>query len=447
MSLRPLGVALLIAGLTALPQTAPSASAAARPGVTRHVLDNGLTVIIKENPNSDLVVTEAIVRAGPRLEDPRVAGITFFVRAMLLRGTTRRSGAEIAEAVESVGGQYGGGTTADFTSLYTITASRHLDVGMALLAELLTDARFDPGEVEIQRRVSLSRIEQNGDQPLQQALDQFNAALYPYHPYARSVFGTAESVGGLTRDDLIAFYRAYFTAPNIVLVIAGNVMREAALDKARRAFAGLRAAPPPPRAGWLRAVERALAPAPQASQEIRQTRATSAAWIALGYLTVPAGHPDFPALRVLNAILGEGQSSRLFVEIREKRGLAYQVGSALPLRAGPGYIRLSAGTAPPMATAVVTEMLGQVERLREGAPPADEVEKARRGIIGRYALAHEELESQAFYLGWYEMLGVGYEYDAAFSDLIARVTPNDVVRVARRYMAHHVLVVVAPPAR
>ncbi len=440
--MRRLTAALIAAGLLIVPQASRAAS---RPGVTRHVLDNGLTVIIKENPQSDLVVTEAVVRAGPRVEESRQAGITFFVRAMLLRGTGRRSGAEIAEAIESVGGQLGGGTTADFTALYTITTSRHVDAGMNLVADLLTDARFDPQDVETQRRVSLSRIAQNTDQPLQQAIDLFNATLYPYHSYAQSVFGTAESVGSLTRDDLVAFYRGYFTAPNIVLVVTGNIAPDVALNKVRRAFGGLRADPPPRRTGWLRAVERALAPAPQAPQEIRQTRAISAAWIALGYLTVPVGHRDFPALRVLNAILGEGQSSRLFVAIREKRGLAYQVGSALPPRAGPGYIRLSAGTAPPALSAVVAEMLEQVERLRADAPPADEVEKARRGVIGRYALAHEDLEAHAFYLGWYEMLGVGYEFDALFPELIARVTPEDVLRVSRRYLTNHVLAVVAPP--
>lgn len=146
--MRRLIAILIAAALLILPQASRAAS---RPGVTRHVLDNGLTVIIKENPQSDLVVTEAVVRAGPRVEESRQAGITFFVRAMLLRGTGRRSGAEIAEAIESVGGQLGGGTAADFTALYTITTSRHVDAGMNLVADLLTDARFDPQDVETQR--------------------------------------------------------------------------------------------------------------------------------------------------------------------------------------------------------------------------------------------------------------------------------------------------------
>ncbi len=440
---RLLAVALVLAAVVAAGPS-PRVASAQRPGLSRHVLDNGLVVIIKENPASDLVVTEALVRAGPRVEEASQSGITFFVRAMLTRGTQRRSAAEIAQTIESVGGRLGGGTSQDFTSLYTITTSRHLDVGMELMADLLTNARFDPRDVETQRLVSLSRIGQNADQPLQRAIEMFTTALYPYHPYALPILGTLETVSALTRDQLVEFYRAYVTAPNMVLVVAGNVTEAAAIEKVRKAFGGLRAEAPPRKVRWLRVVERALAPAPAAPQEVRETRSIAAAWIALGYLGVPAGHRDFPALRVLNAILGEGQASRLFVEIREKRGLAYQAGSSLLLHAGPGHIRLIAGTDPPNLSAVIAGMLREVERLKAEAPPADEVDKAKRGIIGRYALSHEELESQAFFLGRYELLGVGYDADERFPQEIAQVTPADVLRVARQYLTSHVIAVVAP---
>ncbi|MGQ0548729.1 MAG: M16 family metallopeptidase, partial [Armatimonadota bacterium] len=199
-------VALTVAALaTVLP--APPATSAPRAGVSKHVLDSGLTVIIKENPSSDLVVTEALLRAGPRFEDARQSGISFFMRAMLVRGTQRRGAAEIAQAIESVGGQLGGGTGTDFVSVYTITLGRHVDAGMELIADLLTNARFDPQDIETQRRVSLSRISQNADQPLQRAIELANGALYPYHPYSGTAFGAAESVSGFTREQLVEFYQ------------------------------------------------------------------------------------------------------------------------------------------------------------------------------------------------------------------------------------------------
>ncbi|MBI3998449.1 MAG: insulinase family protein [Armatimonadetes bacterium] len=435
--------ALALAAVLFLPP-APGARSAPRPGITRHVLENGLTVIIKEHPISDLVVAFAMIRAGPRVEEAEESGITFFLRSMLVRGTRHRTAAEIAQTIESLGGLLGGGTGYDYVSSSVVVPSRHLDTALDLLADLLTNARFDAQDIETQRRVSLSRISQNADQPLQRAIELFGASLYPYHPYAKSILGTPEAIGALTRERLVEFYRTYFTASNTVLVVAGNIIEAAALEKVKRTFGALPAGSTPRKLRWLRVVERALAPALLAPKETRETRAISAAWIVLGYLGVPVGHRDYAPLRVLNAILGEGFSSRLFTEIRDRRGLAYQIGSSLSVRAGPGPLLLFAGTDPPNLSTVVRGMLREVERLRAEAPPAEEVEKAKRGIIGRYTLAREALESQAFYLAWYEVLGVGYAYDERFPDEVSRVTPPDVLRVAQRYLHTHAVAVVAP---
>lgn len=437
-------IAALALGTLAVRSTTP-VSSGTRAGVSKHVLETGLTVIVKENPASDLVVTEALFRAGPRFEDARLSGISFFMRGMLVRGTQRRTASEIAQAIESVGGQLGGGTGTDFVSVYTITPSRHVDAGMDLIADLLTNARFDPQDVETQRRVSLSRISQNADQPLQRAIELLYGTLYPYHPYSGATLGTAESVSAITRDQLIEFYQTYATAPNTIVVVAGNITEAEALEKARRAFAGLRTTPAPRKIRLLRVVERALAPRPSAPQEVRESRPNTTAWIAIGYLGVPAGHRDSAALRVANAILGEGFSSRLFSEIRDKRGLAYQVGSSLVSRAGPGTVLMVAGTDPPNLSAVVSGMLREVERLRVEGAPVEEIERAKRSVIGRFALAHEQLEQQAFYLGWYEIMGIGFDYDERFPQEIAQVSPADVHRVARLYLTNHVLAIVAPP--
>lgn len=444
--MRALALCTVLAALL-LASVSPGAGApraAVHPAASRHVLDNGLVVLVRENPWSDLVVVEAIVDAGPRVERYDQSGITFFTRGMLVRGTAGRSAVEIAQTIEGVGGLLGGGTGSDFTSLYAVTPSRHLGVGMDLLADLLTNARFDARDVETQRSIGLSRIRQNADQPLQRAADLMLEALYPYHPYSQPVLGYEGSVAAITPEQLIQFYRTHFTAPNTVLSIAGNVTRAAALGAAGRAFGGLRRDPPPRRSKWLRVVERALVPQMGSPVEVRETRPAAASWIALGYLAVPVGHPDFAALRVLNAILGEGMSSRLFVQIREKGGMAYQVGSSLPVRSGPSHIRLIAGTDPANTSRVVGAMLAEVERLRAAAPPSEEVEAAKRGVVGRYALSREDLEAQAFYLGWYEIMGVGFEYDERFPREITRVTPEDVVRVARRYLGTHAVAIVGP---
>lgn len=443
-AVRFIATALLVSLLATFATTAGAAVVTRQAAASRHLLESGLTVIVKPNPASDLVVVEALIRAGPRLEEPAQSGVTFFVRSMLVRGTHSRSADQIAQAIEGVGGLLGGGTGSDFTSLYAVTPSRYLNLGMNLVADLLTNARFDHQDVEIQRGVSLSRIRQNADQPLQRAVDLLSDALYPYHPYALPVVGSGETVAALTREQMLEFYQAHFTASNIVLVVVGNTTEAQALEEARRAFSGLRTGPPPRRIRWLRTVERALVPPLTSRHEVREVRPIAAAWIAMGYLGVPVGHRDFAPLRVLNAILGEGMSSRLFTEIRDRRGLAYQIGSALLARAGPGHIRLIAGTDPSTLSVVTAAMLREVERLRAEAPSVEELERAKQGVIGRHALAREELEAQAFYLGWYEILGVGFAYDERFPEEIGRVTASDVLRVAQRYLTVPALAVVAP---
>ncbi len=250
-------------------------------------------------------------------------------------------------------------------------------------------------------------------------------------------------MSALARDRLLAFYRTHYTAANTVVTVAGELPAADALAHARRAFGTLPAGTLPPRLRWLRAVERALAP-PPVPQQVREARDTAAAWIVVAYLTVPAGHPDFAALRVLNAILGEGAASRLWVEVRERRGLAYQVGSVLAARAGPGFLRLVAGTDPPNLSTVLVLLEAEVARLREAAPTPDEVDLAKRSIAGRTALARQDLEAEAYALGWQELLGLGVDYEARFLAQVARVTPDDVHRVARRYLAGGVVAIVAP---
>ncbi len=415
--------------------------------VSKHILPNGLTVLIKENPTSDLLVVEVLARAGARVEEAMEAGISFFVLGTLLRGTERRSAAEIALAVENVGGNLRATASTDHIELATLTPVRHIDAALDALADLVTAAKFDPVDIETQRLVSLSRIRQQADQPLGRALDLMASRLYAFHPYRQPLAGTAESVSALTREHLVNFYRTIYTAPNMVVVVVGNVQTPLVLEKVRQAFGSLRTDPVPRRVRLLPVVERALAPRSSQRQEVREVRQTTAAWVALGYLGVAVGHRDWAPLRVLSGMLGEGFSSRLFVEIREKQGLAYQVGASFPVRAGPSAVTLFAGTDPTNVARLIAGMEGEVTKLQKALPSAGELELAKQRIIGSHVIDHEDLQRQAFLLGWYELLGVGVAFDSRLPELIAAVSAKDVQRVARTYLQHPIIAVIEPPAK
>jgi len=438
-------VVLLAVALPLLASVPHPTIAAPAATVTKHVLSTGLTLLVKEVPAADLVDVDVLIGAGPRVEEVGEAGIALFTRRAVLRGTERRSAAEIAQTLEGVGGVFGGGVSFDFTSLSVMTLSRHVDVAMDVLSDLVTGAKFDTAELETLRRLGLTGIRSAADQPLSRVQELVAGRLYAMHPYGNPILGTVESWSALTRERVVQFYRTFYSGPNMVVVVAGNITSEAALAKVRRFFGSVRSDPVPHRVRLLPAIERALAPRSSERQEIRETQRTSAAGVAVGYMGVEVGHRDWAALRVINAMVGEGLSGRLFVEIREKQGLVYTIGGVFPTRAGPSTLTFVAGTDPPNVARVVDGILREVARLQEGLVPAEDLERGKQRVIGVHAIAHEDLRSQAFNLGLYELLGVGYAFDARFPEVVAAVRAEDVQRVARLYLQHPIIAVVAPP--
>lgn len=438
-----LGLLLTIAALA--PPGSPAA--AQNNAVSRHILPNGLTVLISENQNADLVAVQVLTKAGQRMAEPGQAGIAAFVTAMLPRGTQRRSAQEIALALESVGGTIGTTTGHDYTQLSTITPARHANLALDVLADMVTGARFDPADIETQRRITLSVVRQRLDQPSIRVQELAAGGVYPYHPYGPPLAGTVESISSFTRDDLLRFYQTFYLASNTVVVVTGNLTQEMARASVQRAFAGVRTGELPRRVRLLPAVEKALAPRPAGPVEIRETQRTGAAWIAISYPAPEIDHRDWAALRVLDTVLGGGLSSRLFTEIRERQGLVYSINSTYLTRIGPSMLTLFAATDASNLTRVLEGMLREATRLAETPVGDDELERARNQVIGIHALNHEDLRNQAFLLGWYEILGVGYQFDRRVPDLISKVTAEDVQRVARTYLKNPVTAIIVPPAR
>jgi predicted Zn-dependent peptidase len=438
----------LLTGLVLAPVGgAPPPVVSAADGITKTVLPNGLTVLVKEVSRVDLVAVEFLIRAGPRVEEVGEAGLGSLTLGAILRGTERRSAVQIALTLEGVGAVLSSTASSDYTRLSVMTLSRHIDVAMDVLADLVTGAKFDPTEIETVRRINVTRVRAAADQPLTRAQDLVAGHLYALHPYGNPTLGTVESLTALTRERVVAFYRTFYTAPNMVVVVGGNVKADAALEKVGRFFGQVRSDPVPQRVRLLTAVERALAPRASTRQEFRETQRTSAAALAVGYMGVEVGHRDWAALRVIGALLGEGLSGRLFVEIREKQGLAYVVGGGFQTRAGPGLLLFVAGTESPNVPRVLEGILREITRLQEAPVAEDDLGRARQRVIGVHAINHEDLRSQAFNLGLYELLGVGYAFDFRLPEVVAAVRAEDVQRVARLYLQHPTVGIVAPPGR
>lgn len=407
-------------------------------------LPGGLRVLAQEVPAQGLVGVAVVVGAAPRVEEDDQAGISILTREVMLRGTRTRTADELAEALDSTGATLQALTGPDHTEWTLLVPAEHLDPALEVLAEVLMEPRFDPADVEAQRRVSLVRLRQQQDQPQARAVELVHRVLYPWHPYRRPLLGTPETLARLRREDLVGYHAAFYTAPNVVVSVAGEVPPPVAVAKVQRLFARMSTSPVPARVRRLDAVERALAVRPQARHDVREHRQTAGAWVAVGYLGVGVAHPDWPALRVAAALLGGGMASRLFQAVRERGGLAYAVGAGLPAQRGPAAFTLTAGVPPGQVERAVAAMLREVDDLRARPPSEEEVDRARRRVVGLHLLDHEDLRRRAFYPAWYELLGVGHTFDAELPVRVARVTPSDVQRVARRYLQHPVVAVVGP---
>ncbi len=432
----------LLALLLLVLSVAPAAPAEPQPVFWR--LPSGLRVLAQQVPASGLVAVAVVVGAAPRVEEPDQAGLSVLTREAMLRGTTRRTGAELADALDRVGASLQALTGPDHTEWTLLVPVEHVDEALELLAEVLTQPRFAPEEVDFQRAVQLVRLRQQRDQPQSRAVELVYGLLYRWHPYRHPLLGTPESLSRLRRDDLVRYHATFYTAPNTVVSVAGDLPVPVAVAKVQRAFAGLPASPLPPRLRALVLGERALAEQPRARREVREVQQTASSWVAVGYLGVPVGHPDWASLRVTATLLGGGMASRLFEAVREREGLAYAVSATLPTQRGPAALVLRAGVEPGTVERALAAMLREVEDLRQRAPSEQEVARARTRVAGLHLLDHEDLRRRAFYPAWYELLGVGYRFDGEVTSLVSRVRPPDVQRAARRYLEHPAVAVVGP---
>lgn len=392
----------------------------------RTVLENGMVVLVVENPVADIVAARILIRAGSLQEVPEQAGLSHLVAAVLTKGTKHRSAREIAEQVESVGASLSTDAATDYFLLSLKTVSEDFADILTLAGESLRSPSFPEAEVELERRLTLQAIRSQQEQPLTVALDQLRQVMYQSHPYAQSTLGTEATVAQLTQADLQHFHQTHFRPDNIVISLAGRVDSAAAIALINQVFGDWQAPPAPLPTLKLPAVS------PQPQQTITD-QLTQQSIVMLGYLAPAAVSPDYAALKLVNTYLGNGLSSRLFVELREKRGLAYEVSAFYPTRLDTSHFVVYMGTAPENTSTALAGLETEVNRLRNTPLTADELEVSKNKILGQYALGKQTNSQIAQVLGWYEVLGLGIEYDLQFQANIAAVTAEAIHAAASKY--------------
>lgn len=399
-------------------------------------LPNGLTVIVRENPVAPVVALSLQVRMGTRWERPETAGISNFVMAVMVKGTSKRSGAELAEAVAALGGKISASGEADYSEIRASALSRFWRELLGLTAELALEPKLAADEVERERDWLLSRVQRRLDNAPSRAFDELYALLYLPHPYGVPALGTRTSLPKIDHAAIVARYREFFRPENMVLSVSGQVNADEVIAETQRLFGSLPAggaAPEPSNPKPAQSAQRRVI-----EQQAQQTQ------ILVAGLAPSLDHPDHAAVKVLSTVLGGGMAGRLFAELRDKRALAYTATSFYDPVRETGAIVLYLGTTPENAAQAEKALLDEVARIQREKVSDDDLRRAKQFLLGRYAMDRRTNERQAWYLAFYEIERVGASYPMRYKAAVEAVTAADVQRAAQTYLGTLTTVVLGP---
>ena len=368
--------------------------------VERTELPGGLRVLTETMPGVLSATLGIWVGVGSRDETPALAGSSHFLEHLLFKGTTSRTALEIATAMDAVGGEMNAFTAKEHTCYYANVLASDLPLAVTLLSDLVTEACNTAEDLESERTVVLEEIAMRDDEPGDAVHDLFSETLFGTGPLGRSVLGSVESIENLSRDDVDGWYRSRYTMPSIVVTAAGRVDHQQVLDLVTAAFAdrlGGDAPPAPLRTGGDVVLE---GPARPTGLIRRRTEQTHLLYGGLGLSRLDERRY---AASVLETAVGGGMSSRLFQEIREKRGLVYSVGSALTHYAGTGSFSVYAGCSPKRVPEVLRLVREELARVAADGLTAEEVARGRGQLKGGLVLGLEDTGSRMSRLGKSEL--------------------------------------------
>ncbi len=387
------------------------------------VLENGIRVVTEQIPYVRSVSLGVWANVGSRDEDAATNGISHFVEHMVFKGTKKRSVREIAQSLESLGGYLNAFTTKEQTCFYARVLDRHLADAMDVLADLVQNATFKKDEVEREKLVVIEELKNAEDDPEDIIHDHFEKALFPKHSLGYPIIGTKENVLRFQRDDLLAHVRRYYVPSRLVVAAAGNVNHEHLVRLVERYF---RALP-----DGVDGVQRRQAP-PRLNHNTfaEYPRPINQAHVCLGTVAYSIKHRDRYPLTVMNALLGEGMSSRLYQNIRERYGLAYSVYSYTTLLSDAGVFGVYAGTDKKNIENSIELIHKELTRLKTRSVPKAELERTKSQIKGVIMLGLENMSGRMMRLGSSELYFETFTSLDTILKKIDAVTPEAIQLVA-----------------
>ncbi|MCF6093182.1 insulinase family protein [Microaerobacter geothermalis] len=364
--------------------------------INKHVLNNGVRIIIEKMPSVRSVSLGVWVGTGSKYETEKNNGISHFIEHMLFKGTQTKNAKEIAESFDSIGGHVNAFTSKEYTCYYAKVLDEHFDIALNVLADMFFNSTFDPIELNKEKKVVIEEINMYEDTPDDLVHDLIAEASYGNHPLGYSILGTEENLNRFTREDVIQYISQHYLPENTVITISGNVS-ETILEKVERKFSF-----------FSNKIQENIVPLPTflGSQVVRQ-KTTEQAHLCLSFPGYAVGDSKLYPLILLNNILGGSMSSRLFQEIREERGLAYSVFSYHSSFKDSGLFTIYAGTAPHQLDEVFSIITENIQKVKDEGITEGELNKGKEQLKGSLMLSLESTNSRMSRLGKNELL-LGY---------------------------------------
>ena len=388
--------------------------------IVRDVLDNGIRLVTESMGHVRSVSLGVWLSRGSRHETDEESGIAHFVEHMLFKGTATRTAEAIAQAVDSIGGQLDAFTAKEYASYYVKVLDEHLPIAVDVLSDIVLRPAFHEIDIEREKKVILEEIKMVEDTPDDLVHEIFTQAFWSGHPLGRPILGTKESVEGLTQGCLRDYFQGAYAAENVIISAAGNLEHSQLRAALETAFG-----PMPPRAR-----NSAEAPPSVVPKVVIRNKDLEQSHVCLGTPSYPQNHDDRYASYVMNTMLGGSMSSRLFQNIREKRGLAYSVFSGINAYRDAGYFTVYAGCANEAVGEVIDLVVEEMKGIKQAPVPDSELRRAKDHLKGSVMLGLENTSSRMSHLARQEIY-----FDRQFSldetlEGIERVSPGDVQRVA-----------------
>ncbi len=397
-------------------------------GVTKYSLENGMTVLLERNDSSPVVAVNVWVKTGSACEVEGEYGLAHVHEHMLFKGTGKRRVGEIAGIVEAGGGDINAFTSFDETVYYIVSAKRFLPMALDLLADVMENSAFDPAELEKELEVVQEEIRRGEDSPSRVLSQELFSTAYSVHAYGRSIIGTKQSVGSFTRDGILDFYKKWYSPDNMILVVVGDFDPKEIKDAVATTFGKIKKRKTP-------ACELPPEPEQNRTRTFVLGRDVSTGYFSFAFHTPSASHADTPVLDVISGILGTGDSSRLYRKLKEQNATVNDIYAYAYSLKENGLFIVGGVFDPEKVKKASREIIAEIELIKNEPVGAEELARAKTNIERDFIGTKETMQGQARKLGYFELETGDHGYERLYLERVRGVTPEDIVRVARKYLA------------